>query len=254
MRYFIADHLGSIAVITDETGAVAERLSYDAWGKRRYPNGDDDPAGSIASLTTRGFTGEEHIAELGLVNLNARLYDPELGRFMAADPIANPFDAQNLNRYTYALNNPLTITDPSGLENNVSGEESSIQYIRTFYEAPYEVTVWGHRLPDRHRALRQRHCPVVAILGLPEHDRIRPWIVIGRRDSKGFPFSHRCFEKPLDQVGKVCGCDLGGCREEPRELIVAESPLSCRRDRRFGHLAERVFGKAEVPFPHRGLE
>jgi YD repeat-containing protein len=34
-RYFVADHLGSIAVITDESGAVVERLSYDAWGKRR---------------------------------------------------------------------------------------------------------------------------------------------------------------------------------------------------------------------------
>ena len=41
--------LGSIAVITDENDAVVERLSHDAWGKRRFPNVDDDPAGSITS-------------------------------------------------------------------------------------------------------------------------------------------------------------------------------------------------------------
>ena len=41
IRYFIGDHLGSVSVLTDETGAVVERDSYDAWGKRRNPNGSD---------------------------------------------------------------------------------------------------------------------------------------------------------------------------------------------------------------------
>ena len=50
-RYFHKDHLGSISVITDEAGAVLERLSYDAWGKRRHADGSDDPSGSIASQT-----------------------------------------------------------------------------------------------------------------------------------------------------------------------------------------------------------
>jgi uncharacterized protein RhaS with RHS repeats len=56
-RYFHTDNLGSIAVITDETGTVVERDGYDAWGKRRFPNGADDPTGSLTSQTTRGFTG-----------------------------------------------------------------------------------------------------------------------------------------------------------------------------------------------------
>jgi hypothetical protein len=55
--------LGSVAVITDAAGQVVERLSYDAWGKRRYPNGGDDPTGAITSLTTKGFTGHEQIDE-----------------------------------------------------------------------------------------------------------------------------------------------------------------------------------------------
>jgi RHS repeat-associated protein len=114
-RYFIADHLGSIAVITDESGAVVERLSYDAWGKRRFATGADDPTNSITSQTTRGFTGHEMIDEVGLVNMNGRIYDPQIGRFMSADPfVQDPTNSQTLNRYSYAGNNPLSYTDPSG--------------------------------------------------------------------------------------------------------------------------------------------
>jgi len=69
------DNLSSIAVITDESGAVAERLSYDAWGKRRFPNGADDPSGNLnsRSQTTRGFTGQEELDDVGLVHLNGRV-------------------------------------------------------------------------------------------------------------------------------------------------------------------------------------
>lgn len=115
MRYYVSDHLGSIAVITDEIGAVVERLAYDAWGKRRFPSGADDPSGSITSQTTRGFTGHEMIDEVGLVNMNGRVYDPEIGRFMSADPhVQDPTNSQSLNRYSYVLNNPLSYTDPTG--------------------------------------------------------------------------------------------------------------------------------------------
>ena len=78
-RYFHTDHLGSITAITDENGAVVERLSYDAWGKRRFPNGSDDPTGSITSQTRSGFTGEEELSVSSLVHLNGRVYDPLLG-------------------------------------------------------------------------------------------------------------------------------------------------------------------------------
>src|SRR5882757_10195095 len=94
-RYFHTDHLGSVSVITDENGLVVERLSYDAWGKRRNPNGTDDTAGSITSQTTRGFTGEEQLSVAGLVHLNGRVYDPILARFTSADTITeSPFSTQ----------------------------------------------------------------------------------------------------------------------------------------------------------------
>jgi RHS repeat-associated protein len=115
LRYFVLDHLGSVAAITDEAGTVTERLSYDAWGKRRNADGSDAACGSISSATTRGFTGHEELDDICLINMNARIYDPVVGRFMAADEIVQaPFNLQSWNAYTYVFNNPLSFTDPSG--------------------------------------------------------------------------------------------------------------------------------------------
>ena len=66
-------------------------------------------------MTTRGYTGHEQLDNIDLIHMNGRIYDPNLGRFLSPDPhiqsLANP---QNLNRYSYVLNNPLSYTDPSG--------------------------------------------------------------------------------------------------------------------------------------------
>jgi RHS repeat-associated protein len=94
-RYFHTDNLGSIAVITNEAGAVVERDGYDAWGKRRFPNGADDPTGSLTSQTTRCFTGQEELSDVGLVHLNGRVYDPLIARMMSADPmVPDPMNGQ----------------------------------------------------------------------------------------------------------------------------------------------------------------
>jgi RHS repeat-associated protein len=115
MRYFVLDHIGSVAVVTNESGTVLERDAYDAWGKRRNIDGSDDTTCSLTSQTTRGFTGHEQIDVACLINANARIYDPALSRFMTADSIIpNPFDGQSLNRYAYVNNNPLSLTDPTG--------------------------------------------------------------------------------------------------------------------------------------------
>jgi len=129
MQYFILDHLGSvaaIAAINPTTGAVtATQQAYDAWGKMRVAaTGADDMTCSLppASLSTRGFTNQEQMADVCLVNLNARLYDPQIGRFMSADSTTEaPYNLQDLNRYSYVLNNPLSLTDPSGTGGFFSG-------------------------------------------------------------------------------------------------------------------------------------
>ena len=116
-NYFVHDHLGSIVATLNSAGQVIERMSFDAWGKRRVPEtAEFYAAGFTPTFTTpRGFTGHEHIDEVGLINMNARVYDPELGRFLQADSIVQePYLGQNLNRYSYVLNNPLSYTDPTG--------------------------------------------------------------------------------------------------------------------------------------------
>jgi RHS repeat-associated protein len=111
--FFHTDHLGSISVVTDQNGAVVQRLSYDAWGKTRLHYGADGQP--PASPTTRGFTGEEELSVGGLVHLNGRVYDPTFGRMISADPtVPDPLDPQAWNRYSYVGNDPLTFTDPTG--------------------------------------------------------------------------------------------------------------------------------------------
>jgi RHS repeat-associated protein len=116
-RYFVADHLGSTAVLTDETGAVVERDFYDAWGKQVTSTGAADTTCSLppASQTTRGFTTQEHVDPVCLENFNARMYDPQLGRFLSADSmIPDLANGQAFDRYAYTYNNLLNATDPSG--------------------------------------------------------------------------------------------------------------------------------------------
>jgi RHS repeat-associated protein len=119
-RYLHKDHLGSVDSITNESGAVVQRLSFDAFGKRRsasswsgsLTSGDWT---SIAAITHRGFTFHEQLDNVELVHMNGRVYDPLIGRFISADPfIQAPLMSQSLNRYSYVMNNPLSITDPSG--------------------------------------------------------------------------------------------------------------------------------------------
>jgi RHS repeat-associated protein len=116
MHYVHTDHLGSVNVITSSTGAIEQELSYDAWGNRRNPTTWAKLTTAPANLiTSRGFTGHEHMDAYGLINMNGRLYDPTLGRFLSPDPfIANPTSTQDYNRYSYVVNNPLMFTDPSG--------------------------------------------------------------------------------------------------------------------------------------------
>ena len=71
--------------------------------------------GLYSTVTNRGFTGHEHLDSVGLIHMNGRAYDPELGRFLSVDPfIQFPDNSQSLNPYTYVMNNPLSGTDPTG--------------------------------------------------------------------------------------------------------------------------------------------
>ena len=140
VRYFTTDHLGSTIALTDEAGHLVESDAYDAWGKARdATTGADDPTCSKPgqSFTTRGFSGHEEMADLCLVNMNARIYDPAIGRFLSPDDvIPDAFNGQSYNRYSYVDNNPLSYTDPTGhLPNTNSSAMADMS-------APVTVTVY----------------------------------------------------------------------------------------------------------------
>lgn len=88
--------------------ALGRRLSADDWSYTLDANDQ-------ALFAGRGFTGHEHLPEFGLINMNGRLYDPLLGRFLSPDNnVQMPDFSQSFNRYSYAFNNPLIYTDPDG--------------------------------------------------------------------------------------------------------------------------------------------
>ena len=113
--YLQRDYQGSIMTIADQTGAVIEKRLFDTWGN--IVKVQDGAGNTLAGLSVldRGYTGHEHIQSVGLINMNGRLYDPKLHRFLQPDNnIQDLFNTQNYNRYGYVLNNPLKYTDPSG--------------------------------------------------------------------------------------------------------------------------------------------
>lgn len=115
IKYLYNDHLGSPIVVTNQEGIIEHTQSFDAWGRKRNPvdlSYEDIPS---SPYWLRGYTGHEHYEMFKLINMNGRLYDPVIGRFFSPDNfIQEPSNIQNFNRYSYALNNPLKYTDPSG--------------------------------------------------------------------------------------------------------------------------------------------
>jgi len=114
LYFTLTDHLGSLGGAINSTTGTVFKQNFDAWGRKRnpvtwsYTNIPDFPF-------DRGYTGHEHLKWFGLINMNGRMYDAAICRFLSPDPFVQmPDYTQNFNRYSYALNNPLVYTDPSG--------------------------------------------------------------------------------------------------------------------------------------------
>lgn len=117
LYFILRDYLGSVRLITDGMSSREQELSYDAWGRLRNPETHEvyAPGTEPELMLGRGYTGHEHLPWFGLINMNARLYDPVLGRFLSTDPFVQAPDlSQNFNRYAYAMNNPFRYTDETG--------------------------------------------------------------------------------------------------------------------------------------------
>ncbi|MCL1145356.1 hypothetical protein L2747_04905 [Shewanella marinintestina] len=102
IRYQHTDMLGTPVMETDEAGNVISRSVYEPFGKRL--------GGEKAGI---GYTGHLQDPDLGLTYMQARYYDPLIGRFYSNDPLSFR-DVHSFNRYAYANNNPYKYTDPTG--------------------------------------------------------------------------------------------------------------------------------------------
>ncbi len=103
----VTDHLGSVRMVVNvDTGVVAQRISYDAWGNASYEVGTWD-------VQPFGFAGGLYDPLTKLVHFGAREYDAVTGRWTRADPIL--FAGGDANLYAYVGNDPVNAIDPSGL-------------------------------------------------------------------------------------------------------------------------------------------
>jgi len=110
--YSIADPNWNVVAVANASGAVVERLRYDAFGKITWLDAAFAVKANSAYAWNRTFTGQVFDAETGLMLYRNRYYHTELGRFTQRDPIGYRGSGLNLLRYSH--NKPLIYTDPSG--------------------------------------------------------------------------------------------------------------------------------------------
>ncbi len=118
------DPLESIRLITSQAGGQEAAARYRPYGVRRQ----QVPIGTSV-IESRGFIGERHDAT-GLMYLNARFYDPELGQFLSPDTLNPLTSGVGTNRYSYAANDPINKSDPGG--NQLSQQETFFEEIEVF--------------------------------------------------------------------------------------------------------------------------
>jgi RHS repeat-associated protein len=115
--YLHDDNLRSPETVSDPNGKISENLKYDPFGGRRSYQDLGSPPAQPPKDVRLGFTGQQEDDEFNLINMKGRIYDPILGRFLSADPlVTDPLSGQAYNHYSYVLNNPLTLTDPTGFD------------------------------------------------------------------------------------------------------------------------------------------
>jgi len=106
ITYQHTDALGTPVAVTNASGTVTERTSYEPYGS------------AIGKPTYQGigYTGHVMDGQTGLTYMQQRYYDPAIGRLLSIDPVTalDDGDMRHFNRYAYAYNNPYLFTDPDG--------------------------------------------------------------------------------------------------------------------------------------------
>jgi RHS repeat-associated protein len=157
-NHFTLDHLGSIRVVTDSSGAYLKYHSYYPFGEEAGTDWEDEPM---------KFTGHERDLEGttdtddDLDYMHARYYSPVISRFLSVDPAQlNASGSKVWNRYSYCMNNPLIGVDPDGRIGPIGSNYASM-WQRKFNQA------WSMPPGQREQALAalKTQTTIMAITG-----------------------------------------------------------------------------------------
>lgn len=170
-HFFVQDHLGSPLISVNNDGFERTPKRYEPWGMPVDANG----VRVTQDETVRGFTGHEHIAAVGFIHMNGRIYDSEVGLFIEPDSIIKvqsrlPY----LNRYNYVENSPLAATDPSGytgekINDTLPGlwDFSASEFLledytshASFKDATYRFVSWESGLINIHDIVGTMEMPI----------------------------------------------------------------------------------------------
>jgi RHS repeat-associated protein len=120
------DHSQSVRLRTNGAGALLEAAAYSPYGMQA-------PALTIS----RGYIGEKHDPETGLIYLNARHLDPVLARFISPDDWDPTEAGVGTNRYAYVANDPINKSDPNGHSINDAGYETAAEFAANYAAGNY---------------------------------------------------------------------------------------------------------------------
>ncbi|WP_159424446.1 polymorphic toxin-type HINT domain-containing protein [Streptomyces sp. 3214.6] len=123
VQFLAGDPHGTAEIAVNATTGEITRRRMDPYGNERGNDGK-------TWVNDKGFLGKTVDESTGLVNVGAREYEPENGRFISVDPIIDYSDPQQMNGYVYANSNPVSGSDPSGTMSCASPEEcgGGVQY------------------------------------------------------------------------------------------------------------------------------
>jgi RHS repeat-associated protein len=125
--YHHADPRGHSMMLTDSGGNLVEQYEYDAFGQPYFFNSTGQSTNSSTFGNRFLFTGREWLSDLKLYDYRARMYQPELGRFMQPDP--KEFAAGDYNLYRYCHNDPVNRSDPTGLQDKKPEEKKLVREV-----------------------------------------------------------------------------------------------------------------------------
>lgn len=112
-QYYLKDHLNNSRIVINETGATIQETEYFPFGLEIDRSTPAQTTVQRNAVNKYNFLGKETQPETGYIDLQARFYDPTIGRFMAVDPMAEK--GRRWSPYNYGFDNPIRFIDPDGM-------------------------------------------------------------------------------------------------------------------------------------------